>query len=293
MTDTPEDPVTPTAAEPPHSAGAPEATPQPSEPESSSRPAGASSRRKRRGTGPFLTSEQEIQQAQAAAHARTPAPAAPLTNERPLTPKFGRYERADFERVETMLASFATRRFGPFVNQVITGFFGAATPAEKANAELRTAAYTFCLYGYRDPKGLRLVDMFAHAGLPLEGRQRAALDACQQARLLLVAIHDVNPGKQRLRGKDILRDEPITIIDRNLSQALRPGDHALAWAIPWGTRWQPIGITQRVEARRSTTLERGLESLANGLRAVRRELPERFAPNLFWLVHRVANMPLA
>jgi hypothetical protein len=279
MTDTPQDPATP--AEPTQ----PAARPEPA--------ARTDSRRKRRGTGPFLTSEKEIQQAKEAARARAPAPAAPLTSDKPITPKFGRYERPDFERVENMLASFATRRFGPFVNQVITGFFGAATPAEKANNELRTAAYTFCMYGYRDPKGIRLVDMFASAGLPLEGRQRAALDACLQARLLLVHIADVNPHKQRLRGKDILRDEPVTIIDHNLSQALRPGDHALTWAIPWGTSWQPIGVTQRVEARRTLTLERGLETLANGLRAVRRELPERHAPNLFWLVHRVANMPIA
>ncbi|MCY1058525.1 hypothetical protein [Nannocystis sp. SCPEA4] len=274
MTDTPEQPATP-PADPP-------ATP-------ASR---ADSRRKRRGTGPFLTSEQEIAQAQAAARARTPAPAASLTTEQPITPKFGRYERADFERVETMLASFATRRFGPFVAQVMNGFFGGSTPAEKNNADLRAAAQTFCLYGYRDPKGIRLVDMFASAGLPLEGRQRAALDACLQARLLLVAVDDVHVGKQRVRGKDLLRDEPVTLTDANMPQVLRPGDRVLTWTIPWGTSWQPIGVGQRLEARRAGVLDRGLETLCNGLRAVRRELPERHGPNLFWLVHRIANAPV-
>jgi hypothetical protein len=271
MTDTPEDPQQSPATEP-----------------AATR---SDSRRKRRGSGPFVTADEEVLRVQAEARARATAPAAPLTTERPITPKFGRYERADFERVEGMLASFAQRRFGPFVNNVMTGFFGAATAAEKANPELRTAGLTFCLYGFRDPKGLRIVDMFAHAGLPLEGRQRAALDACMQARLLLVAIDDVNPGKQRLRGKDLLRDEPVSVIDRNLSQVLRPGDRILSWTIPWGTSWQPIGVAQRVEARKAQVLDRGLESLCNGLRAVRRELPERHGPQLFWLVHRVANMP--
>src|SRR5690606_34183904 len=122
---------------------------------------------------------------------------------------------------------------------------------------------SFALYGYRDPKGIRLVDMFAQAGLPLDGRQRAALDACLQARLCLVAIDDVHPGKQRLRGKDILRDEPVALIDRNLSQVIKPGDRVLAWQIPWGTKWQPIGVVQRVEARRADVLERGIETLCN------------------------------
>lgn len=275
MTDTPETPDTPDTGD-----------------KTSAR---ADSRRKRRGTGPFRTTDQEILQAQAAAQARSSAAAslhAPATAA-VIKPKFGRYERADFERVETMLVSFASRRFGPFVNQVLTGFFGAATPQEKANPELRTAGFSFCLYGVRDPKGIRLVDMFAHAGLPIEGRQRAALDACLQARLVLAAIDDVNPGKQRLRGRDLLRDEPITITDRNLSQVLRPGDRILGWNIPWGTSWQPIGVAQRVEARKAQVLDRGLETLCNGLRAVRCELPERHGANLFWLVHRVANMPVA
>ena len=266
-------------------------TPAPSAPP----PARAESRRKRRGTGPFRTTDQEILQAQAAAQARSSA-ARPLdapASAAVIKPKFGRYERSDFERVETMLTSFASRRFGPFINQVMTGFFGAATAEEKANPELRTAGYSFCLYGFRDPKGIRIVDMFAHAGLPLDGRQRAALDACLQARLILASIDDVNPGKQRIRGRDLLRDEAVTISDRNLSQALRPGDRVLGWHIPWGTSWQPIGVAQRVEARKTQVLERGLETLCNGVRAVRRELPDRHAPNLFWLVHRVANMPVA
>lgn len=255
------------------------------------------SRRKRRGTGPFVTTDQEVLQAQQAAQPAAAPEAAPdkLGELRPAVsrPKFGRYERADFERVESMLASFAARRLQPFMNQVANGFFGAATPQEKNNAELRTAFYSFFLYGYRDPKGIRVVDLFAHAGLPLEGRQRAALEACQQARLALTAVEDVNPGKQRLRGKDLLRDEAIAVLDKNLCQVFKPGDRFLCWQIPWGTSWQPIGVVQQIEARKAHALDLALETLCNSLRAVRRELPERHAANLFWLVHRVSNMPVA
>lgn len=250
------------------------------------------SRRKRRGTGPFVTAEQEMLRAQAEAEAQTPLPPERLAPDKPVTPKFGRYERPDFERVESMLASFASRRLQPFMEQVMKGFFGAATPQERNNPELHTAFYSFFLYGYRDPKGIRVVDLFANAGIPLEGRQRAALDACLQARLALVTVDDVNPGKQRIRGKDLLRDESVTILERNLVQALRVGDRFLSWQIPWGTSWQPIGVIQRVEARKAVALDRAIETLCNSLQAVRLELPERHAANLFWLVHRVANMPI-
>jgi hypothetical protein len=252
------------------------------------------SRRKRRGSGPFQANEQEILQAEAEARARSSAADKPdsLGADRPLRPKFGRYERPDFERVESMLASFAARRLTPFMQQVQNGFFGAASPAEKQNQELQTAFYSFFLYGYRDPKGIRVVDLFAGAGIPVEGRQRAALDACLQARLGLVAVEDINPGKQRLRGKDLLRAEPVTLLDKNLSQVIAPGDRLLSWQIPWGTSWQPIGVVQRVEARKAHALDRAIETLCNSLRAVRPELPERHAANLFWLVHRVANMPI-
>jgi hypothetical protein len=250
------------------------------------------SRRKRRGTGPFTTPEQEMLQAQADAQAQTPLPPERLAPDKPVTPKFGRYERPDFERVESMLASFASRRLQPFMEQVMKGFFNAATPQERNSPELQTAFYSFFLYGYRDPKGIRVVDLFANAGVPLDGRQRAALDACMQARLALVAVDDINPGKQRMRGKDILRDETVTVLDKNISQALQPGDRLLGWQIPWGTSWQPIGVAQRIEARRAHALDRAIETLCNSLRAVRLELPDRHAANLFWVVHRVANMPI-
>lgn len=252
----------------------------------------SNSRRKRRGTGPFVTPEQEMLRAQAEAQAQTPRAPERLAPERPATPKFGRYERPDFERVEGMLASFASRRLQPFMEQVMKGFFGAATPQERANPELQTSFYSFFLYGYRDPNGIRVIDLFANAGIPLEGRQRAALEACMQARLALIAVDDVNPGKQRMRGKDILRDESVTVLDKNISSVLKAGDRLMGWQIPWGTSWQPIGVAQRIEARRAHALDRAIETLCNSLQAVRLELPERHAANLFWVVHRVANMPI-
>ncbi len=245
------------------------------------------SRRKRRGTGSISTMEERL-----LATAKPPPKPIPREGERQAvsTPRFGRYERPDFERVEGMLAAFANRRLGPLLNQVAAGWFGAATPEEKKNQELRTAFYSFFLYGYSDPKGIRVVDLFREAGLPLEGRLKAAYEACLQARLVLMTVDDVHPGKHRIRGRDMLRDEPVAVFERNLVQVLKPGERFLSWHIPWGTSWKPIGVASHIELRKATALDRGIETLCNSLRCVRFELPTQHAGNLWWLVHRVANM---
>lgn len=202
----------------------------------------------------------------------------------------GRYERGDFERVEGMLASFVNRRLADLVSQVARGFFAAATPQEQQIPELRTAFYSFLLYGWRDGNGVRVIDLFRRVGPQLSGRQLAAFEACEGARLALIAIDDVNPSKQRIRGRDLLRDEAVTIRDKNATRSVRVGDRLLTWQIPWGTSWQPIGVATLVEARKAEALDRALESMANNLRAVRRELPLRHAANLYWVVYRVAGM---
>ncbi len=137
---------------------------------------------------------------------------------------------------------------------------------------------------------MRIVDLFRRMGPGIQGRQLAALEACAKARLGLVHIQDVNVKKQRIRGRDSLRDEAVTLRDKNAVNAVRPGDRLLSCMIPWGTSWQPIGVATHIEARRVEALDRAIESMANNLRAVRRELPERHAANLYWVVYRVAGM---
>jgi len=245
------------------------------------------SRRKRRGTG---------------VGSPTPAPLGGLrrTIAKPSTAEatkpqekvlsIGRFERGDFERVEGMLATFVNRRLGELVPKVAQGFFAAASKQEQQLPELRSAFYSFLFYGWRDGNGVRLVELFRRLGPGLSGRQQYALDACANARLGLVHIDDVNVKKQRIRGRDTLRDEPVTLRDKNAVNAVRPGDRLLTWMIPWGTSWQPIGVATHVEARKVQALDRAIESMANNLRAVRRELPERHPANLYWVLYRVAGM---
>jgi hypothetical protein len=105
-----------------------------------------------------------------------------------------------------------------------------------------------------------------------------------------MAVDDVHVGKHRVRGRDMLRDEPVTVFERTLVQAVKPGERFLSWQIPWGTSWKPIGVASHIELRKVVALDRAIETLCNSLRCVRRELPGPHAANLWWLVHRVANM---
>lgn len=246
------------------------------------------SRRKRRGSGGIptetpQTAAQHLADAERAFGAPPPKPQAKVLS-------IGRYERADFERVEALLAGFAQRRFPEVVQAVSKGFFAAASPQEQQLPELRTAFYSFLLYGWRDQSGVRLVDLFRRIGPTLDGRQLAALEACQGARLGLVAVDDVSPHKQRLRGRDLLRGESVTLRDRSAAESLRPGDRLLGWQIPWGTSWQLIGVATQVEARKAQALDRALESMLAQLKAGRRDLADRHAANLYWVVYRVASL---
>lgn len=249
------------------------------------------SRRKRRGTGPNEPESAHDAAPRRIAPAAAAAPTAPATAPAKVL-SIGRFEREDFERVEGLVITLVTRnqQLQAAAQQVARGFFAAATAEERQKRELQAAFYSFLMYGYRDANGVRVIDLFRRVGPKLGGRQLAAQEACEEARFGLVAVEDVNPGKQRIRGRDILRDEPVTLRDRNAAAAIRPGDRVLCWQIPWGTSWQPVGVATHVEARKAEALERAIEAMANGLGAVRRELPERHAANLFWVVYRVAGM---
>jgi hypothetical protein len=245
------------------------------------------SRRKRRGTGPIASAPAPAPQV---APRSASAPAAQPPAEKILS--IGRYEREDFERVEALIAAMVNRnqQIRGFAEQLARGFFAPASPQERPLRELQAAFYSFMMYGWRDSNGVRIVDLFRNSAPQLTVRQQAALQACARARMVLVAIDDVHPGKQRIRGRDLLRDEPLTMRDHNATKIAREGDRMLCWLIPWGTAWQPIGVATRVEARKAEALERAIEAMANGLRAVRRELPERHAADLFWVAYRVANL---
>lgn len=231
------------------------------------------SRRKRRGTGKIPSSTITVKPMEGATQKS----------------RFGTYERADFEGVEQLIAGFVARRLGQAAQVVMNGFFNAATPEEQRRPGFKTAFYSFLMYGFRDNNGVRVIDHFLHA-TALEGRQRNALEACLEARFVLLRVGDTHVRKQRIRGRDVLRDEDVTVRDAPLAAQLKPGDHLLAWMIPWGTSHLPIGAPIVCAAHKRDALEGALKSLAQSLTATRLQLPGRHAASLFWVVYRVARM---
>ncbi len=232
------------------------------------------SRRKRRGTGKIQPSQYTVKPMEGAIQKS----------------RWGKYERSDFERVEQMIAGFITRRLGKVVPAVMNGFFNAAKPEERNLPELKTAFYSFLMYGWRDNNNIRVVDLFHHASPPLQGRQRAALDACLQARMVLLKINDVHVRKERIRGRDLLRDEAVTVLDKHAVSQLRAGDHFMSWMIPWGTSWRAIGAAAVIPGERSDALNMAITSLTKSFNCTKLELPGKHAAHLFWVIYRVAHM---
>ncbi len=210
-----------------------------------------------------------------------PAPAGP--------PRIKKIDATAYQQVDGMLGSFAHRRFGPVLPTVAGGWFGAATEAEREDDELRTAFMLFFVHGWRDPQGLRIIDMFAEFGIELNPLQQTALAAMRQARFQLVRIEQLVPDNKQIQGREFFRDEAVALIDRNSFESVQPGDGLLAWMMPVADLWRPIGIATRVPERCWVATERALDHLAEGLGITRAELADRKTAQAFWAVYRAAN----
>lgn len=244
------------------------------------------SRRKRKGSGPTQTPN-SLPSSKPAIVATSPHASEPGS-------RFGRYERNDLERVESTLAGFISQRLTNILPTIHTHFFSIATPQERNLPQLQTAFYNYFMYGWRDANGQRVVDLFHQLNQASEhavkGRLLAALEACLQARLTLVDIHDINVRKQRVRGRDILRDEKLALRDHNIVQLVKPGNRLLAWLVPWGTSWQATGLVVQIDAYKANALEQAIKTLCNSLQTERWLLADQQSANLFWMVFRVSRM---
>lgn len=204
-------------------------------------------------------------------------------------PRIKKVDPTAYKEVDGMLGSFAHRRFGKLIPTVAGGWFGAATEAEREDDELRTAFMLFFVHGWRDPQGLRIIDMFADFGIELNPPQKTALAAMRQARFQLVRIEQVVPDNKQIQGRELFRNEPVALIDRNSFESVQPGDGLLAWMMPVADLWRPIGVATRVPERCWVAAERALDTLAEGLKVSREDLGERRTAQAFWAVYRAAN----
>ena len=248
------------------------------------------SRRKRRGHSSSAASEPSAASTAAASAvasttAATPAKRRVVKSVRQLDPEA-------FKQVDQMIGSFAQRRFGPLMPKVAEGFFGNASAEERKHPVLQQAFAQYFVYGYRDAQGLRIIDMFARFGLKLDREQQRVLQACLRAGFNVCRLESKNVANKQLQCRDLLREMPITVLDRGAFDAVEPGDILVAYMFPVGDLWRPLGMLTIVSRNKAKALVQALNQLAQRQGFSGPQLADRRPHQILWTAIRVAERTL-
>ena len=189
---------------------------------------------------------------------------------------------------EQRLDAFAHRRFGPLLPGLGKAFFKGASRDEVREPGLQTAFRNWVMYGFRDEAGLRIVDMFAAAGLHGEPEIGRAVNAARQSRFAVAAVETRDEATQQMRVGDLLREESFTYLDKNTFVHAQAEDLLCGWVFPSGVLWRPIGLCTRVPKVAATAVRQAMGELAAAEAMAFPELAERRSMKLFWLVYRAA-----
>jgi hypothetical protein len=195
-----------------------------------------------------------------------------------------------FKQVDAMLASFAQRRFGQLIPEVAKGFFGNAKPEEVKAPELQQAFALYFAYGFRDSQGRRIVDMFGQFGLELDHEQKRVLEAVLRTRFVVFVLDRAEESNKQMHGRDLLRGEPLTLLDHNAYAQSAPGDVLIAYMFPVGDLWRPLGLATKIPRARAGVLRSGLDKLAAEQGFTLMTLADRRPAQVFWLGYRVADL---
>ncbi len=195
-----------------------------------------------------------------------------------------------FKQVDAMLASFAQRRFGQLIPEVAKGFFGTARPDEVSAPELQQAYALYFAYGFRDTQGRRIIDMFGQFGLELDLEQKRVLASVLRCRFVVFVLDRAEESNKQMHGRDLLRGEPLTLLDHNAYAHVAPGDVLIAYMFPVGDLWRPLGLATKVGRARVGALRSGLDKLATDQGFTPMTLADRRPAQVFWLGYRIADL---
>jgi hypothetical protein len=201
----------------------------------------------------------------------------------------------DFSALIARAEAFAQRRFGPILPNIGAAFFKGRTPEEVRDEGLQAAFRAYCLYGFRDPQGVRIIDMFAAAGIPPQGEIARALTAARQSRFSLFEVLERNPRTKQLRVANWTTDadapeNECDVLDTRSYDTLALGDVLAGWFAPVGGLWRPLGTLTLTPQAKAPLLKAGLESLVKAQSDRVDNFSQRGAMHLFWLAYRVANL---
>lgn len=191
--------------------------------------------------------------------------------------------------------AFAQRRFGPILAQLGAAFFRGRSPAEVREQGLQAAFRAWVLYGFRDENGVRIIDMFAAAGIPPKAEVARALVAARQARFGFFEVLERNPRTKQVRARDLTSGEEspadeLDFLDRNSYESLEISSVFAAWFVPVGALWRPVGAATLVPAAKHELLITGFERLLASQKLERAAFANKNSMQLFWLAYSVANL---
>ena len=201
----------------------------------------------------------------------------------------------DFSALIARAEAFAQRRFGPILPQLGAAFFKGRTSDEVRDEGLQAAFRAWVLYGFRDQQGIRIIDMFAAAGIPPEGELARALTAARQARWGIYEVLERNPGTKQVRVRNwttqaLAPSDEVDLLDRRAFDVLSLGSLLVGWFAPVGDLWRPLSAATFVPPSRAKLVRAGLDALLSAQSADLDEFSQRGAIALFWLAYGVANL---
>lgn len=197
---------------------------------------------------------------------------------------------ADFAKMQVRLDAFIERRFAPLVPALGQAFFQPARKGELGDPGLREAFRLWSLLGYRDPDGLRLVDMFAAAGLHDEPEIDRSLNAMRRARFRVLRIDARDESQKRLQTFDLLDDEAVSLLDRQAFDQVAIDELLCGWFFPAAGLWRGLGAVTRISKVVADEIREAIFSLAAHEQMTPAELAERRSMKLFWMLYRSAAL---
>lgn len=195
-----------------------------------------------------------------------------------------------FATFEQRLDAFTQRRFGALLPSLGKAFFKGCTREEVTDPGLQMAFQKWVMYGFRDADGLRIVDMFAAAGLHDEPEVGRALNAARKAVFRVASVARRDETTRQIDAFDLLREVDFDVLDKNTFALAREEDLLCGWMFPSGVLWRPLGLCTRVPKVAATAVRKALGTLAEGESMSFPELAERRTMKLFWLIYRGAVM---
>lgn len=205
------------------------------------------------------------------------------------TPRRGKVDPRTYAQVMERIKAFVEARLVKLVTPVARGFFNGCSQDEIKREDLQSAFFLFFVLGYRDPNGVRVLDMYRGYGFKPSPVESRAVEALDLTHLRLVEVVEKVEANRQLRVVDKLTGDELRVTDQEAYKSLSAGDGMMAWFMPSSEVYRPIEVATHVKADLLGPMVTGLETLAKENDLELAELPRRRPAQMFWAIYRAAQ----